>query len=249
MKSVNDNNTITMILTTLVVLSVATGILLYSMYGDTDKQPTKPEVAKSIPINTIPVKTEEVVDIPKTIETPISQAELPTIKPKKNTILSIGVDDIAKYLKVKYPSISSKNRKIIMKALTDTSKTYNINPILIFTLIETESSFRWWIKGPVIRVNKKKTRAIGLGNIVYEIWGEKLRSAGIIETKTDLFDISNNIHSIGFILSKNKEMEMLKGTKSHTESALRRYFGGNVKRYSETIKTKMNELVYFKILE
>ena len=58
-----------------------------------------------------------------------------------------------------------------------------------------------------------------------------------------LFDPIINIKSAAFIMNEMYKREMLKGTKSKDESMLRRYFGGNFKKYSDDIDKKVMSIV------
>jgi len=78
-------------------------------------------------------------------------------------------------------------------------------------------------------------------------WLDKLRKANIIETKSDLYNPVNNIQAIGFILAEYKTMPRIKGTTDSTTSALRRYFGGNYKSYTNKIESEIGSIIFAKI--
>ena len=95
----------------------------------------------------------------------------------------------------------------------------------------------------VINKKKLKIRAVGLGGVVWEWWGDKLKEAGIAEVRSDLFLPDVNIRAAAFVLNEMSKRELLKGTKSKDESMLRRYFGGNYKAYSDKIDKKVMSIV------
>jgi len=178
------------------------------------------------------------------------------IKQTTNTdgmIVCVSMGDIKNDLKKNYSFLSSKQRRLVIDTIDKSSKKYNVSPIIIYGLISVESSFRFWIKSKERKVTastgkKVRDRAIGLGSIMYSIWGEKLKQNGILETKSDLYNIDNNIMGIAYILHELSEMPLKKGTHDKMTSAMRRYFGGNYKSYSTKIKDKIGTIMFSKLL-
>ena len=171
----------------------------------------------------------------------------------KDSIVSIGMSDLKNDLKKNYSFLSTSIRTRILTSIDKCSKKNDISPIVIYGLISVESSFRAWIKSPLRTVTayngkRVKDQAIGLGSIMYSIWGAKLKKANLLETKTDLYIIENNIASIGYIFAELKKMSLKKGTYDKTTSAMRRYFGGNYKNYSLKIKDKIGSIMFSKVL-
>jgi len=151
-------------------------------------------------------------------------------KTDKDVILNITRKTLEEDIK-NYKDISNDSRKQIIESLFKYSKEYNINPIIIYSIIATESSFKFWIKHSQVTVKDAKgrmvqTRAIGLGGVIYEIWNDKLN---FIETKSDLYKIDKNIHAVFGIIKILKEKPLMEGTKTKIESAFLRYFGGGKK--------------------
>ena len=67
--------------------------------------------------------------------------------------------------------------KELINAIKNTAHKYNIEPLILYSICATESSFRWWLTHTKIHVKDWKgnfvdTHAIGLGGIVYEIWNK-----------------------------------------------------------------------------
>jgi len=170
-------------------------------------------------------------------------------KEKNNSLISLGFKDLEKDLKDNESFLSSKNRTLVINSIKDAGKIYNINPVILYGLIYTESSFRYWIKHKPVLVGRKKEQAIGLTGVMFSWWGKKLIKAKIIETRSDLFGIRENIMSCAYILNELKQKPLLKGTKNKTESALRRYFGGNYKWYSQKIENKIGKLIFKKVYQ
>lgn len=146
-----------------------------------------------------------------------------------------------------YPKLSSTNRKIILDTIISESTKYNINPIILYSLLHVESSMRFWIQHTPVKVtiNKRKrtVQAVGLGGVVWEWWHKQLKEANIAEVRSDLFNPETNIKAAAFILNEFSKRGKLKGTKSKDESMLRRYFGGNFKSYSDKIDKKVMSIV------
>jgi len=168
-------------------------------------------------------------------------------KEPKGVIVSINKQVLLNDLKANSKHLSKRNRELIVNTIEKASKRYGVNELVLYGLIYTESSFRYWITHRQVVIKGKKDNAIGLAAIVYLWWGEKLKKAGLIETRSDLYNIENNIMSCAFILNELEKMSLVKGTTTKTESALRRYFGGNYKWYSQRIENKIGSLVFSKI--
>lgn len=187
------------------------------------------------PINIeIPVEVPVEVPVAKTIE------RIPD-----NTVVHLDTSDIIADLET-YPHLSAKHRDRILSAITTASSRYNINPLILYSIIYTESTFRWWLIHAIPKT-KDKDPAIGLGGIRHSIWGDQLKSAGIIDVKSDLFDIEPNILAIAFIYDHYRSQPLLSGTTSADMSAMLRYFGGNHKEYFTRIDDKISSMLKAKI--
>ena len=183
---------------------------------------------------------------PTSIKIPV---EVPIVKTIEripdNTVVHLDTTDIMIDLET-YPHLSPKHRDRILSTIVKASTQYNINPLILYSIIYTESSFRWWLIHDIPKT-KDKDQAIGLGGIRYSIWGDQLKSAGILDVKSDLFDIEPNILSIGFIYDYYRKQPLLPGATSADMSAMLRYFGGNHKEYFTRIDDKVSALVKSKI--
>ncbi len=159
--------------------------------------------------------------------------------------------DLLKDMNKMYPHLSTNVKKIIVKTILIESKKYNINPLIIYSLIHTESSMRPWInhKRVLIKIDGKKKyiQAVGLGGIVWEWWGKKLKDAEIAEVRSDLFNPEINIKAVVFVYNKLYNKQKLKNAKSQDESAMIRYFGGGYKSYFQKIDKKIAQLVSTKL--
>ena len=186
------------------------------------------------------------IHTPINIEIPI---EVPVVKTIEripdSTVVHLDTSDIIADLKT-YPHLSAKHRDRILSAITTASSRYNINPLILYSIIYTESTFRWWLIHDIPKT-KDKDQAIGLGGIRHSIWGDQLKSAGIIDVKSDLFDIEPNILAIAFIYDHYRSQPLLSGTTSADMSAMLRYFGGNHKEYFTRIDDKISSMIKVKI--
>ena len=186
------------------------------------------------------------IHTPANIEIPIEIPVVNTVEQlPSNTVVHLDTNDIMFDLET-YPHLSAKHRDRILSAIISASKQYDINPLILYSIIYTESSFRWWLIHDIPKT-KDKNPAIGLGGIRYSIWGDQLKSAGIIDVKSDLFEIEPNIHSIAYIYDHYRKQPLLSGATSSDMSAMLRYFGGNHKEYFIRIDDKVSALTKAKI--
>lgn len=183
---------------------------------------------------------------PASIEVPVEAPIVKTVERiPDNTVVHLDTTDIIADLET-YPHLSAKHRDRILSAIITASSHYNINPLIIYSIIYTESTFRWWLVHDIPKT-KDKDQAIGLGGIRHSIWGDQLKSAGIISVKADLFDIEPNIFAIAFIYDHYRSQPLLSGTTSADMSAMLRYFGGNHKEYFTRIDNKISSMLKAKI--
>lgn len=188
-------------------------------------------------------------------ELPPVVKEVEKVIEPEGIIVSLTIEDLYTTLTQRYSHISSTHRDLIMESIAKTADKHNISPLVIYSLIAVESSFRWWIQHPTVIVKHTessknvKARAVGLGGIVYEIWGPKLREAKIIETRSDLFNIEKNIQATGFIYSYLKLKPLHPKAHNPIESGLIRYFGGGYRSYFEKIDREIANLFRLKIYE
>jgi len=184
---------------------------------------------------------------PKTITKIIYKNKI-IIKRPKGVLLSITKQTLLNDIS-NYKSISINSKAKILKAIYKYSAKYKLNPLLVYSVLATESSFRFWIKHSIvtITITKKsiKTRAIGIGAIIWEWWSKDLISNNIATVKSDLFQISNNIEATCYILNKLSTQPILKGTTTKQESAFLRYFGGGSKNkwYVDKVNKVMSNLL------
>jgi soluble lytic murein transglycosylase-like protein len=168
------------------------------------------------------------------------------------SLVILTIDDLREDLN-KYSYISSRVKDDILDAIVDSAEEFNVSPIILYGILQTESSMRPWIRHSEVAIVKDKAsvkvRAIGLGGIVWEWWGDDLRANGIAEVKSDLYDPAVNVRAVAYIFSLMKEMP-LKGTaKNARESALLRYFGGNYPSYITKVYTNIGQIVINKELK
>jgi hypothetical protein len=170
----------------------------------------------------------------------------------KVTEVNPYLKDIRKFVNGK-TGISDKIKIEIYKAILDSGSKFNINPLILTALIDVESSYRFWIEHKKVQVTlnngiKANVRAVGLGGIVWEFWGEKLKANKIANNRSDLFDPATNITAIAYVLSELQKRDLKAGTKTKMESALIRYFGGNYKSYLKKIEDRVFHIIKERIL-
>lgn len=132
------------------------------------------------------------------------------VKEPKGVLLSVVLKDLQKDLQTNYSFLSQNQQQEILSAIIESSNRFKINPLIIYSLVSVESSFRFYIRSPERFVvgsdgKKHKDRAIGLTSIIYSIWNKSLKENNIILTKTELYQIKPNILAGTFILSVLKK--------------------------------------------
>jgi hypothetical protein len=163
------------------------------------------------------------------------------------SLVYVSKTDLLNDLMHNYPDVSTKTKITILETIISESEKYNMNPLILYSLIYTESSFRHWLEHEPININKNgkpiKIRAVGLGGVVWEWWSDKLKDAGIAEIRGDLFDPVTNIKASAYVYNQMYHMEMHKSAKNKDESALLRYFGGDYISYVQKIDAKIATFV------
>ena len=140
-----------------------------------------------------------------------------------------------------FENISDTQKKKIIDNIFKYSEKYKINPVLVYAIIETESSFRPYLehKRTYIPSLKKHIQAVGLGGIVWEFWSAELIKNKIAYSRQDLFEIENNIEAICYILDVYRNYEKLPQAKNITESMLMRFYGSAFAKYENNVYNKI----------
>ena len=163
------------------------------------------------------------------------------------SLVYVGKEELLNDLMTHYPDVSTKTKITILETIISEAEKYNMNPLILFSIAYTESSFRHWLEHSETTIQKngkpQKIKAVGLMGTVWEWHGEELKDAGIAETRGDLFDPVINIKAGAYIYNKFYHMEMHKSAKYKDESALLRYFGGDYISYVQKIDAKIAQFV------
>ena len=169
------------------------------------------------------------------------------------SIVYVGKEDLLNDLMTHYPDVSTKTKIAILETIISEAEKYNMNPLILYSIAYTESTFRHWLEHAeaIVDIGNKKTKikAVGLMGITWENHKDFLQDLQIAETRGDLFTPEVNIKAGAAILNKYMDMELKSGAKTKTESALLRYFGGNFPTYVNRINNKITEFTvksYFK---
>ncbi len=189
-------------------------------------------------------------------ETTIKLKELEkeySIISSSGSVVYVGKEDLLNDLMTHYPDVSTKTKIAILETIISEAEKYNMNPLILYSIAYTESTFRHWLEHPeaIVDIGNKKTKikAVGLMGITWENHKDFLQDLQIAETRGDLFTPEVNIKAGAAILNKYMDMELKSGAKTKTESALLRYFGGNFPTYVNRINNKITEFTvksYFK---
>lgn len=176
------------------------------------------------------------------------QTEQSLIKQPLDSLLSISQLDLMEDI-LQYSHLSDKQKQLIVETVFEESAAYNINPIIVYSLIHAESSFRFWIEHPQTTINGQKMRAVGLGGIMWYWWGDMLSEANIASFRSELFDPVTNIKATVFIYNHLLSLPMHKDAKNIHHSAMLRYFGGSYQHYVKAIEAKILYLVRQKLYQ
>lgn len=182
------------------------------------------------------------------IETRLREIEKEySIISSNGSLVYVGKEDLLNDLTTHYPDVSTKTKVAILETILSEAEKYNINPLILYSLVFVESSFRHWLEHDLTTITKnnkqQKIRAVGLTGVVWEWWGDKLKDAGIAQTRGDLFDPVTNIKAGAFVYNEMYHMEMHKSANYKDESALLRYFGGDFVSYIGRIDAKIATFV------
>jgi len=166
---------------------------------------------------------------------------------ENSSLVYVSKIELLEDLQRNYAETSMKTKLLILETIISESEKYGMNPLILYSLCYVESSFRHWLEHDTATINKNgkpvKIRAVGLTGVVWEWWGDKLKDAGIAETRGDLFDPVTNIKAGAFVYNEMYHMEMHKSAKFKDESALLRYFGGDYIAYLNRIDAKIATFV------
>jgi hypothetical protein len=180
-----------------------------------------------------------------------TELKLSVKEAKSSSLVQFTADDLRHDINKMYPALSSRVKTVIIDTILRESNKYNVNPLILYSLIHTESSMRPWIEHKriliTIKGKKKYIRAVGLGGVVWEWWGNALKKANIAEVRSDLFDPEVNIKAVAYIYNAFYKMEKHKKASTQDESAMIRYFGGGYKSYFVKIDTKVAQLIRQKL--
>ena len=146
-----------------------------------------------------------------------------------------------------YNHLSESEKSEIMSSIFKYSDIYDVDPCILYAVLKTESEMHPKIEhnSTYIKSLNKKIKAVGLGGVVWEFWGSKLRDANIAKIRSDLFEIEANVAASAFILNELKHLPKLPKAKNITESMLMRYYGSQTAGYHKKIYYKVAQLFTF----
>ena len=146
-----------------------------------------------------------------------------------------------------YNHLSESEKSEIMSSIFKYSDIYDVDPCILYAVLKTESEMHPKIEhnSTYIKSLNKKIKAVGLGGVVWEFWGTKLRAANIAKIRSDLFEIEANVAASAFILNELKHLPKLPKAKNITESMLMRYYGSQTAGYHKKIYYRVAQLFTF----
>jgi len=90
-----------------------------------------------------------------------------------------------------YDYLSPSVRQEILDSLYGANKRFKVPIGLMHAVTRTESEYRFWIKHPTVttKISGKMvtTNAVGMGGVIWEIWGDTLKYFNVAYNKSDLY--------------------------------------------------------------
>lgn len=159
-----------------------------------------------------PLRIQEVQIEPPKVQAQV--IETPDIFADKKLLKSFVQDQNYKV----FPALAD----IIIDAVFEASKKYDIPPIVLFALVQVESDFDY--------TSVSKTGAIGLTQIS-QVWldptnDKSLIKHGVVKSKKDLYDPLNNIMAGGYILRHYVDEGIKRKESNPIRYGVTRYLGG-----------------------
>lgn len=162
------------------------------------------------------------------------------------TYIKVDKKDLESDIMSNYFDIPNRTKREILDTIETVATEFNINPLILYALLHTESSMKPHAihNDIIIELNDKKvkTKALGIAAIVPELWEDKLLEAKIISVRSDLLDPILAIRAAGFILNHNYNLPQHKNATSRDGSALLHYFGAPNGVYFDKINSKITSL-------
>lgn len=140
--------------------------------------------------------------------------------------------------------LDNKQQSLILDEIWKQAKNYKINPAFLYAVLWNESRFRNDVthKPIYVRALKKEIQALGMGGIVWDFWGDKLKTNTSLKSKKDLKKWEKNIEATAYILSYLKSLPKVSNTKNKYESTASRYYGKYQANYVNKTMSKFTEL-------
>jgi hypothetical protein len=127
---------------------------------------------------------------------------------------------------------------------------YAVSPILLHAIFRIECEYVFWVTHPTVTIKIRgkmvTTNAIGLGGIIWEIWGEDLTRNGIASTKSDLYRPSVNVMATAYIVRRIITDNISINTNTHNilPILISRYYGQFDKNYEQKMRIVMSDLFW-----
>lgn len=183
---------------------------------------------------------------------------------KVSSLVNVTYSNLKTFLDENATHLSSDKRELIHKEILLMSSKYKINPLIYYSIINTESNFKWWIEHPKVllkvkseangKLIKKYVRAVGMGGIIWEVWRDQLIKEKIAFSRTDLFDPITNIRAMALVYNVGYHSKLLRNVKDRNINALMRYYGvmyddNDLPKtdYSDKIKKVITKIVFSNI--
>lgn len=147
-----------------------------------------------------------------------------------------------------YNHLSNNVRQEILDSLYGAYRRFKVPIGLMHAVTRTESEYRFWITHPNVRVKihgkRVATNALGMGGIIWEIWGDTLKYFDVAYNKSDLYMPGVGITAQACVLHLIIK-EVMAGNVSISNIVPRvqaKYYGAYAKEYMARMKLVTSDL-------
>ena len=161
--------------------------------------------------------------------------------------LSLVEDDLKTY-----NHLSENTRQEILDSLYGAYKRFKVPIGLMHAVTRTESEYKFWLTHPTVTVSiykkgKKErvtTNALGMGGVIWEIWGDTLKHFNVAYEKSDLYKPGIGITAQACVLHLIIEDVMNDNTAIPNIVARiqSKYYGAYAKEYIARMKLVTSDL-------
>jgi len=147
-----------------------------------------------------------------------------------------------------YNHLSDNARQEILDSLYGAYKRFKVPIGLMHAVTRTESEYRFWLTHPDVNVKingkRVKTNALGMGGVIWEIWGDTLKYFDVAHNKSDLYIPGVGITAQACVLHLIIEEVMVDSVPVYNivPRVQAKYYGAYAKEYIARMKLVISDL-------